>query len=180
MKNLLFGLLALGLLSCGSNGGDAHVANELASNDFEHLDGWLGSDASPSLTREKAHSGLYSVKVDPAIDYSMGYNNQLGRISDTRIRKIKLRGWVFLPSSRTPVSLVTEIKKPNEAKGIFYDSFDLAKAVRPNGYNHWVEIENTINVPETATYDSRILVYLWRGNSSLPAYLDDIQLIKEE
>jgi hypothetical protein len=179
MKNLLFGLLALGLLSCGSNG-DTHAANELASNDFEHLDGWLGGDASPSLTREKAHSGLYSVKVDPTIDYSMGYNNQLGRISDTRIRKIKLRAWVFLPSSRTPVSLVTEIKKPNEAKAILYNSYNLEEALHTKGYNHWVEVENTINVPETATYDSRILVYLWRGNSNFPAYFDDFQLLKEE
>lgn len=179
MKNLLFGLLALGLFSCGGNG-DTNVANELASNDFEHLDGWLGDAVGPSLTRDRAHSGVWSLKVDPNIDYSLGYNNQLGRISATRLHKIKLRAWVFLPSSRTPVSLVTEIKKPNEAKGIFYDSFELAKAVHTKGYNHWVEVENTINVPETATYDSRILVYLWRGNSILPAYLDDFQLIKEE
>jgi hypothetical protein len=179
MKNLLYGLLALGMFSCGG-ASSSKPANELTSNDFESIDGWTGGVPSASLTKEKAHSGVYSVKVDPTIDYSLGYNNQIGKLSPVRVKKIKIHAWINLPSSQTPVTLVVEIKKPGEPKNLLWDGVDLLKEVKPKGFNKWVEVEKTFDLPENTTFDSQLLVYMWRGSSNQPAYLDDLQITKVE
>jgi hypothetical protein len=179
MKNLFFSLLAVGFSAC-SSGSSVKSADVLASNDFEQLDGWLGSAATPSLNRERAHSGEYSVKVDPKIDYSLGYNNQLGRISPTRLHKLKIHCWVFLSNSKTAVALVTDVSNPDPAKSLVHHSYDLAKATRPKGYHQWIEVEYTIDLPETVTSNSQLVVYLWRADSQEPAYLDDLQILKAE
>jgi len=180
MKNLLYGLLALGLFSCGGDHTSDKPADELASNDFESIDGWTGGTPSPSLTKEKAHSGIYSVKVDPTIDYSLGYNNQLGKLSAVRVKKIKIHGWINLPNSQTPVTLVVEVKKPGEPKNLLWDGLDLLKEAKGKSFNKWIEVEKTFTLPENTTFDSQLLVYMWRGSSSQPAYLDDLQITKVE
>jgi hypothetical protein len=179
MKNLFFSLLAVGFSACSSSS-SVKSADVLASNDFEQLDGWLGSAATPSLNRERAHSGEYSVKVDHNIDYSLGYKNQLGLLSPTRLHKIKIHCWVFLTNSKTAVALVTDIRNPDSAKSIVHDSYELAKVTKPKGYHQWVEVEHTIDLPKTVTYNSQLVVYMWRANSPEPAYLDDLQILKAE
>ncbi|MEJ7661966.1 MAG: hypothetical protein WKG07_21540 [Hymenobacter sp.] len=110
--------MALALGSCG--GSDAtKPANLLASNDFESLDGWLGGEVGPSLTREQAHSGVYSVKVDPKVDYSMGYSNPLGRLSSSQVTKLKLHGWVFLPSNQAENPADNAATKPQRPQAWF-------------------------------------------------------------
>ncbi len=179
MNKLLCSLLALGLAACGG-AAPTPPADQLAANDFEHLDGWLNGNTPASLTQEKAHSGVYSVKVDPATDYSLGYTNQLGRISTGRMRKIKLRAWVFLPNDQATAALVTEIKTPDPTKNL-WDNFDLGKeATTKSGFNKWLEVEHTVDVPATAVFNSTLQVYLWRNGSSQPVYLDDLQILRAD
>lgn len=179
IKNFCCGLLALGLFSCGGHPA-AQAANELAGNDFESLDGWMNGVSNPSLTKEKAHSGVYSVKVDPAIDYSLGYNNQLGKISPTRVSKVKVHAWVNLPNDNTPVKLVIELRNPTEPKLALWDSIDLLEAAKSKEFNKWIEVEKTIALPPSTTYDSQLLIYMWRSGSTQPAYLDDLQILRAD
>lgn len=179
MKYLLYAALALALGSCG--GSDAtKPANLLASNDFESLDGWLGGEVGPSLTKEQAHSGVYSVKVDPKVDYSMGYSNPLGRLSSSRITKLKLHGWVFLPSDQAGAQLIIQLLNPNDPKPLVYDGLDLLNEGKAKGYNKWIEFEHVVPIPEAATYNSQLKIYLWKAASAQPVYLDDLQLERQD
>lgn len=178
MKNLLYGLLALAVVSCGRSSGKA--ANVLTENNFEQLDGWMNGSTSTSLTQEKAHSGTYSVKVNPGIDYSLGYNSTLGKLSSARLNKVKLHGWVFVPNDKATAVLVTEVKNPGQDKSALWEGISMKERGGVDGFNKWIEVERDLTLPQSTTYNSQILVYLWRGDSSQPVYLDDVQLLKAE
>jgi hypothetical protein len=177
MKNFLYALLALAMFSCGGSSADK-PADLLAANDFESLDGWSNGGANASLNKEKAHSGAYSVKVNPGLDYSMGYTNQLGKLSSTRLKKIKVHAWLFVPNDKATAALVTEIKTPGQDKSTLWDGIDMVKEGKSKGYNKWIEIDKTFDVPESANYNSQLLFYLWRGSSTQPVYMDDVQLTR--
>ncbi|WP_046247402.1 carbohydrate binding domain-containing protein [Hymenobacter terrenus] len=179
MKKIIYSCLALTLAACGEQ--SYKSANSLAYNDFESVDGWLAGAQVPSLTKEKAHSGSYSVKVSVGNDFSMGYNNLLGKISSGRLRKVKVQGWVFLPDDKTNAVLVTvlaDVKNPQANKTILWEGINLLKAA--NSYNKWVKVEKEIVIPETATASDQMLVYLWRNDSAQPAYLDDLEISRIE
>ena len=179
MKHLLYAALALALGSCG--GSEAtKPANLLASNDFESLDGWTGGEVSPSLTREQAHSGVYSVKVDPKVEYSLGYANPLGRLSNSRIAKLKLHGWLFLPSAQAGAQLITQLQNPNDPKSLVYDGLELLNEGKAKGYNKWIEFERVVPIPAAATYNTQLKIYLWKAASTQPVYLDDLQLERQD
>lgn len=178
MKKLLFGLIALGCVACG--GADKKNDNLLTGNDFEESEGWLNGGTNPSLTKEKAHSGAYAVKVAPGLDYSLGYNGVLGKLSPSRLEKLKLHAWVYLPDDKATAKLVTEVKNAGQEKSIVWDGFDLVERGKVDGFNKWIEVEKVVPLPSTVNSESQLLVYLWRGDSSQPVYLDDMQLLKAD
>lgn len=174
----------LGLLLPAALAGCSHptapaATNQLASNDFENVNGWIGDMPAASLTREQAHSGVYSVSVRPGVDFSLGYNNALRLLAPEWPAKLTISAWVLLPTEQSMPKLVTELK-PATGKGpnIFWEALDLAPAV--NVYGKWRRVEKTIVLPETATADTRLLVYLWRSESKEPAYLDDLQISRAQ
>ena len=178
MKNILYSLLAIALFSCSRS--SEKPAGLLAENDFESLDGWSNGGANASLNKEKAHSGAYSVKVTPGLDYSMGFSNQLGKVSATRVKSIKVHAWVNVPNDKATTVLVTEIKNPGQDKSALWEGIDMAKEAKSKGFNKWIEVDKTITLPETVNYNSQILLYLWRGNSTQPTYMDDVQLLQAD
>lgn len=150
------------------------------SNDFESIYGWLPEPQNPTLTTEKAHSGKYSIKVDNVYDFSMTYRTPLGRLHNSRIKKIKIEAWAFVPSAKTPVALITVID-PAEAsdKSLLWESLDLNVAVKGE-FGKWVKVSKDITVPAEATFNSRLSIYLWRnGPVPGPTYLDDIVIRRE-
>ncbi|QNH62119.1 hypothetical protein [Hymenobacter sediminicola] len=177
MKKLLYALLAVGMVSCGEKKAEI-PANQLAGNDFESIDGWMGDNTPASLTKEKAHSGRYSIKVDPAVEYSMGYSNLLGKLSASKLRKLKVHGWVNLPNGKTEAVLVTQITDPANpaAKPIVWEGLKLTDQVK--AFNKWVEVEKEIILPDNVTYANKISVYLWRTGAPEPAFLDDLTIEK--
>lgn len=179
MKHLLYAALAFTLWGCGG-ATPSHSDNVLASNDFESLDGWIGGEVGPSLTKDQAHSGVYSVKVDPKVEYSMGYANPLSRLSSSRVQKLKLHGWVFLPSDKAGAQLVTQLQNPGDPKPLLWDGMDLLSEGKAKGYNKWIEFEHVIPVPEASTYNTQLKIYLWKANSAQPVYLDDLQLERQD
>lgn len=165
--------LGLGLLlgtSCSKITTDKKEA--LLSNDFDHLNGWV--DDVPSLTRDKAHSGAYSVVVKPGIERSLGYNNTLGQLSSTRPSKIRISAWAMRTGDQHAAKLMVEIKDPATGARVFGDSIDLGKEVQK--CNTWQHIEHIIAVPPMVSATSHIMVYMWGAGAGQPTYLDDLAL----
>lgn len=179
MKKLLYVFLAAGMASCGDKTAEM-PDNQLASNDFESLDGWIGDNSMPSLTKEKAHSGRYSVKVDPANEFSVGYSNLLGKLSTSRLRKIKIHAWVNIPNATSQAVLVTQLTDPSSptASTILWEGIKLSDQVK--SYDKWVEVEKEIALPDKVTYANKIAVYLWRTATPGTAFIDDITITKVE
>lgn len=178
MKKVFYGALALALAGCGSDEVAKTPADQITFNDFEAADGWSAGAPVPSLTKEKAHSGTFSIRVAPGLDYSLGYNNLLGKISSTRLKKVKVQAWVFVPNAQSTAVLVTQVHSVEQNKDLLWDGLDVAKEAK--ALNKWVQIEKEITVPETATYTNQLLVYLWRSGSAQPTYLDDLRISRVE
>ncbi|UOQ66037.1 hypothetical protein [Hymenobacter volaticus] len=177
MRKLLYTLLVIGVASCGEKKAEV-PANQLAGNDFESIEGWMGDNTPNSLTKEKAHSGRYAIKVDPGVEYSMGYNNLLGKLSASRLRKIKVHAWVNLPNGKSDAVLVTSVADPNNpaAKPIVWEGLKLTDKVK--SFNKWVEVEKEITLPDNVTYNNKMNVYLWRGGAPETTFLDDLIIEK--
>ena len=177
MKKLLYASFVLVFTACGEKATEV-PANQLAGNDFESVEGWVGNDVPPSLTKEKAHSGLYAIKVDPSNEFSMGYNNLLGKLSPSRLNKIKVHAWVNIPDANSTAVLVTQITDPANptAPPILWDAIKLGEKAKTQ--SRWVEVEKEINLPANITYTNRIQVYLWRPSGAETAFLDDLSISK--
>ena len=169
-------LVALGLAGCSSPEA-ASDPNVLVNNDFETLAGWLPEAQDATLTREKAHSGSYALKVDGTHEYSLGYHAQLGRLRDTRIRKIKVTAWAFVPTGSS-ASLVITVGNPVAPSGqpLLWQALELGKSKE---FGKWVEVSKVLTLPETATAASTLGLYLWRTGSNQPVYLDDLRVAIE-
>jgi hypothetical protein len=142
-------------------------------NDFESLVGWLGAASHPSLTKERAHSGQYALKVDGAIPYSLSYNSTLGNLSEVRLKKLRLSAWVLVPDAEASALLVTHIgDAPPATKPLLWDSFDVAKATQKRG--QWAHVSKVINMPAEADANTAIGLYLWCNKGTKATYIDDI------
>jgi hypothetical protein len=174
MKYILLALFgAASLTACSSENSTATSNKDvLMHNDFESMVGWVPDPTA--LTQDEAHSGHYSLKVDEQQEYSLNYKNLLGYLSPTRIRGVRVEAWVYAstqnPSAQIRVAL-------NEAAGgttIMNDGIGFASQVKDS--NKWVKVSKEVLFPSTANYTSQLVIYLWRGDGSSKAYIDDIQL----
>lgn len=167
-------LLLLTLVGCGGSS-NSRPENLLTSNDYDQLTGWVPDTAITYLTKEKAHSGLYSACVNGSIEYASGFTGVLGKLSTSRLTKIRIKAWVWLPSKDAKATLVTQLTDPATNKLTFYDGLNLVEAAGGK-FNKWTEIEKTLTIPSTASYNSVLQFYLWRAQSNQPVYLDDVQI----
>lgn len=175
MKKLAYAAFLLLLAGCANDAAKA-PADQITFNDFEAVEGYTNGAAVPSLTKERAHSGTFAIRVANGVDYSLGYMNLLGKMSPTRLRKIKIQAWVYVPSAQANCVLVTQVRNLTQDKDIFWDGLDLTKTAK--GVNKWVLVEKEVTLPETATYADQLLIYMWRGNSPQPTYLDDLRITR--
>ncbi|MBD2766889.1 carbohydrate binding domain-containing protein [Hymenobacter sp. BT664] len=178
MKKNLYVLLLLGMMasSCNKSDSTEKAINLLASNDFESLEGWVGETPYKSLTKERAHSGQFSIRVGPDVEYSNGYSNELSKLSLIKLNKIRVQGWVYLLPGSSPATLVIEVMNPGEEKHLLWEGVELAKATQER--NHWAKIEKVITLPPDIKPTNRLRVYLWSAGSQTPAYIDDLQIIR--
>ncbi|MBC6700481.1 carbohydrate binding domain-containing protein [Hymenobacter puniceus] len=175
MKKLVpfLGLACLMLSACsGSDSAAADPAKLITANDFESVDGWM--PATPALTREQAHSGKHSTKVDGGVEFSIGYSNMLGKLSPSRLRKIKVHAWVYLPSNKSQARLGVQVTDPATSKEIFGDGITLTDQVKE--YKKWTEVSKEITFPENIAASQVLRVFLWRAAAADAAYMDDISL----
>lgn len=162
------------LSSCSSEQKPTAPTKVLAFSDFENFDGWLGGP-SAALTRGQAHSGSYSTMVGPGQEYSLGYSNELSKLSPDWPAKVTISAWVLIPNRQAAAKLVAEIQDPNgNRQNLLWEGVDLSEVVTT--YNKWQHIEHTINMPIVARPTSLLKVYLWRANSNQLVYLDDLKI----
>ena len=179
MNKYTFLFLALAALAgCNSNNTESRPKNLLSSNDFEQLEGWTADIPLPSLTKEKAHSGSYSIKVGSGIDYSNGFIGTLGSISPIRVSQVLVKAWVFVPSGPTSAALVTQVMDPSVpgAKPVLWEALPLDKEAKTR--NEWVQVEKSLTLPANVGPGFKLYVYLWSGNTPNIAYIDDIQILR--
>ena len=179
MTRYTFLWLAMAALAgCGDKTTANRPDNLLTGNDFEEMEGWIGDTQMPALTKEKAHSGVYSVHVGPGVEYSNGFNGTLGKISPSRITQVQVKGWVYVPANAASVSLITQLNNPADASGkpVLWEALPLDKAAKSP--NQWVEVEKTLTLPANTGSNFKLQVYLWNGGSGAVAYLDDLQILR--
>jgi hypothetical protein len=169
----LLGLISTILSACsGSDTATPDDSKTITRIDFESSEGWMPT--TQALTREQAHSGKFSTKVDGSTEFSMGYSNLLGRMSPARLRKIKLQAWVYLVSDKSQARLGIQIVDPVTGKEVFGDGITLTDQVK--SYKKWTEVSKEITLPENITATQTMKLFLWRGSASTAAFMDDVQV----
>lgn len=179
MKKLIYAFVTISLIACQEQAVEEST-NKLVENNFESMDGWVGDITPPSLTKERAHSGHYGVKVSPTIEYSMGYQNPLSKLSNNQLKKIRVRCWVNLSKGATETMLVLSITDPSapQAKPILWEGMKVAEKVK--SVNKWEEIVQIISLPANAASTSKFSAYLWSKGAKETVYMDDMTLEKVE
>ena len=166
--------LLAAVVMAGCSHAPAPTAGTLAATDFENLAGWLAdAPARATLTQEQAHSGKYSTSVRPGHDYSLGYSNLLSQMTPDRPTRLRISAWVQQTGSEPSPKLVTELKSP-QGGGLLWEGLDVGTVAKVPG--KWYQVTQTVTLPATAAPDSRLLVYLWRADSTTPTYLDDLEI----
>ena len=162
-------------MSCSKDEQNANATNGgtvLTFNDFESLAGWVPENST--LTRENAHSGQYSIKVDPNTEFSLGYDMQLGNVTPRKPRKVRLEAQAYLFSNQSQAKLGLQISDLASGKTILGDGIQLAEQVTK--YRTWTPVSKDIEIPDSVVYSHHIKVFLWRGYFAETAYVDDIKL----
>lgn len=177
-KRQLFRLVAssallLGAASCSSDKKET-PANLVSRNDFESFDGW--GPTTTSLSNAKAHSGSFSVKVDPEIEYSVGYRNTFVRASSTKISKLHVSGWVLMTGPKAKAVIVVQVNDPATGAQVYWQAADVKAEVKT--LNHWTQIDKDFELPATITPAQELRVYMWRTSPDDTTYLDDLEITK--
>ncbi|MBX0292556.1 carbohydrate binding domain-containing protein [Hymenobacter sp. HSC-4F20] len=168
--------LLLGLTACSTAPATEETGHRVTYNDFEAVDGW--GPAVPSLTTEKAHSGRFAVKVDNAVEYSLGYANLLGKASTARMRKLTVRGWARREGPDGSATLVVQVTDPAQGnQQLYWEPLHFAEQVKTPG--QWEQISKEYTLPAGLQASHELKVYLWRNSAAQPAYLDDLTITAE-
>ncbi len=179
-SSLLIGAGLLGLLAgCNRSSDTPSVGSGngvWVNQDFESLRGWSNPNNATSLTSEKAHSGKFSIKTGPGIEYSMGFGAKLGDLSSTKPRKLHLEAWVWVPSEKSTSSLVVQVGSGD--KPVMWESIKLAE--KAGGFGEWKKLETDIMMKPEITYTDGLSVYMWGPQETAPVYLDDLVITEAE
>jgi len=162
----------LGLAGCKSDSSASGDANQVAFNDFESLDGWASN--TESLTKEQAHSGKYSIGVNPNVEFGLNYMMVLNKVFNHKPRKLRVSGWGYMADSKSVAQLDIQLFDLAQGKAVFGEAIDYANAVKTPG--KWVEISKEVTLPATTTGAQQLRVFLWRAGATSPAFIDDVRV----
>ena len=147
-------------------------------NNFENVQGWGGANEA-SVTSEKAHSGRYSVMTKPGLDFGYTYVNNLGQMTGGKPKKVTISGWAFVPDKDANATVVLDIKhSATNGSQVYYAGMELARSVKK--FNEWQEVTKTFDLPDSIASINMCKVYMWRGSSPRPVYLDDVTIQVEK
>jgi hypothetical protein len=175
MRSLAYSALPLLLAASACSSGSSKPKNQLFSNDFESLTGWTSEH--PSLTRERAHSGEYSIKIQKGIDYSLTYRNLLGKMAPNRIDKVRIKAFVYVTKPTKASLAVQLVNSATDGTSVFNQAIDLGSKVKKEG--EWTEINEVVDLPASAEPGNELRVYTWGASGDETVYLDDLQVLAE-
>ena len=148
---------------------------ELARTDFEGFRGWAPA-MLPQLATDKAHSGKFSLRVDPQHPYSPTFRAGLGQLFSHRPRRITLGAWVWVPGFRDDAVLVMAITNPeNPDNPVFRKEVYLNDS---SPFGAWKWVSRDLDIPLNTNFSSRslLVVYLFAKDVTSPVYADDLLL----
>lgn len=137
------------------------------SNDLE-TSGWMNQS---TVTKEFAHSGRCSSRIDSVSQFSFGFADFFYNISDIIPEKVDVNFWILCPQKEIRSNLVVSID--SIGKNIFWIGIDLKDSVPV--LNQWKEVKSTINLPADILATDKISIYVW-SNDKKVFYLDDLKV----
>jgi len=137
------------------------------SNDMETT-GWMNQQ---TLTKETAHSGKFSSRIDSVLPFSFGYADLFKNINDTLPQKVDVDFWILYPQTGIKTNLVVSID--SIGKNIFWTGIELVDSIKTP--NQWKEIKGTVNLPANIMATDKISVYVW-NNDKKSVYIDDLKV----
>ena len=169
---LLSGLAATG---CHPRDGRTETRpRELMHTSFEEFVGW-GPEVAPLLATDKAHSGKFSIRVDPQHPYSPTFRAALGKLCPThRPRRLTLSAWVWVPSYQDQAVIVAAIANANDLDHPIFRKNIYLTDIGP--LRKWKQVSRDLNLPPDIRANSQLTIYLWKSNANEPVYADDLQL----
>ncbi|QNE41280.1 hypothetical protein F1C16_17825 [Hymenobacter sp. NBH84] len=150
---------------------------EWIHQDFDDLQRWSGGEYTASLTQERAHSGQFSLKAGPGVDYSLTFSAPFDQLSLTKPRKLRVQAWVWVPEETNNTTLV--ITAVNSKGVVSWEGIQLANTVK--GYKSWQHLDQKVMMSPQLTSDDVLKLYLWQRNGNDNSlYLDDLIISEEE
>ena len=148
-----------------------YVGDEVTHNDFEAAWGWLPDTAS--LTTARAHSGHWAIVVDSRHEVGLTYDAALREASVHTLRALDVQAWVFLPGPGASAELDLQVW-PAGGGGAptHWDQLRLLDQVTE--FNQWVPVHCVFKLPAGLGTEDRLRLFLRRGGSTAPVYLDDL------
>ncbi len=175
MKNLKILSVIIGamILFSACSGNKEEVKNEnkavagVFSSDLEAT-GWMNLF---TLSKDVAHSGRYSSRVDSINQFSFGFREFASIIADTIPKKVDIDFWMLCLQTGIKSTLVLSIDSVD--KNIFWHGIELADSVKAP--NKWQEIKATVDLPENIMATDKISIYVW-NKEKRTFYIDDLKV----
>jgi hypothetical protein len=140
------------------------------SYDYESAKGW----SAIQLEKGIAHSGDYSEKLTPEIEYSHGLSLALAQADTIRPRKIDITVWANALSLNAPVLLVCDVYVPGaEIRRLKYSTKDLQPLLQSSGWKKCNLLVDLTEIP--ANEPAFVKVYVW-NNQKQTLWIDDLNI----
>jgi len=128
--------------------------------------GWMNQF---TLSKDAAHSGRYSSRVDSVNQFSFGFKETVSIIGDTIPKKANIDFWVLYPQAGIKSTIVLSVDSCE--KNIFWFGTPLIDSVKTTA--KWQQIKASVNLPENIMPTDKISVYVW-NNDKKTFYIDDL------
>jgi hypothetical protein len=168
---LLFLVIIVVFSACSgnkSNNGSSEPGSKLISSNLENVS-WINQN---TLSKEFAHSGRFSSKVDTVFPYSFGFSGTFNMMSDTLPVSVDVSVWIFYPQLKINSSVVLSIDSVN--KNIFWKGIPIKDSIKT--INQWQEIKTTFEIPKKILPTDNIKIYVWNIDKRT-FYMDDLSIL---
>ncbi len=173
-------LLLLSVVACSSPAAlPTDDPDVLISQDFDSLNGWVGTVADASaantLTTLAAHSGRCAARIGGAVEYGVSFTAPLGQLLKRRPKALEVSYWCYrTDASGNAATLVCTITRPSTKQQLYWKGANMAEDVKRDRY--WTKVTQRIDIPAEVDFSDELRLYPWRGAATSDVYFDDLQL----
>jgi hypothetical protein len=153
------------IASCGDK--NLTVDNGVYFQDFDNLEMWARDQWN--LTNEIAHSGNYSARTDSNAEYSQTFELDYAVAKAKGFKSMQVTAWLYADKIDPKAGLVTSVETGSGA--VAYASSDIKNYIAAP--KQWEKISCSLNLPDSASDDSKIKVYLCSPGKA-KIFMDDV------